>query len=146
MKKKSVFVVALVLFLALSGLNFSVFGITESNAGDQTDCYDIALHVLENESYDCTRVQLERLNHLLYELPFTPLNSYGETIAVPLVNVIIPPEGSRDYFIIGVTYEPTPECISFILEYTGIPAELAYIAAGSASREILSCSKSQCNI
>ena len=33
--------------------------------------------------------------------------------------------------------EPTPECIEFILAYTGIPRELTYIGKGGGEREVL---------
>jgi len=55
----------------------------------------------------------------------------------PRVNFIIPPEGDREYFMIGVVNEPTPECIEFILAYTGIPRERAYIGKGRGERETI---------
>lgn len=52
-------------------------------------------------------------------------------VNVPRVNAIMPPTGDINYFLIGLVDEPTQECIEFILAFTGIPRELAYIGKGS---------------
>ena len=80
--------------------------------------------------------QVDRLRELMDETVVESIS--GRTsFNVPQVNIIIPPEGDRDYFLIGVVDEPTPECIEFILAYTGIPSELAYIGKGRGELEFL---------
>ena len=49
----------------------------------------------------------------------------------------LPPEGDRDYFLIGTDDVATDECIDFILSYTGIPRELAYIGRGFFQSNVL---------
>ncbi|MCL2224820.1 MAG: hypothetical protein FWB96_07630 [Defluviitaleaceae bacterium] len=86
---------------------------------------------------NCIESQRERLRELLKGEVIVPFSSGGETVNIPRVNFIVPPEGDRCYFIIGVEETPTPECIEFILHYTGIPYELAYIAKATLTRRVL---------
>jgi len=77
--------------------------------------------------------EAERQFGLLQELmDETVVESFTARVGfnVPRVNLIIPMEGDREYFMIGVANEPTPECIEFILAYTGIPRERAFIGKG----------------
>jgi len=81
--------------------------------------------------------QIERLLELLHGDVIVPFAFSDEDFNVPRVNLIIPPEGDRQYFLVGVVGEPSRECIDFILSYAGIPRELAYIAEGSIERQVL---------
>ena len=82
---------------------------------------------------NCVESQFERLRELLR----------GDIVAsfpydnIPIVNFIAPPEEHREYFIIGVMYEPTQECIDFILAYTGIAKENARISQATLERQVL---------
>lgn len=90
--------------------------------------------IIENE-IDCTEIQFELLKELLGGDFIVPFDS--ELSVIPRVNFILPPEGDRSYFLIGVSDIPSPECIDFILSYTGIPRENAYIAQAKLVREVL---------
>jgi len=80
--------------------------------------------------------QRERLRELMHGTAVVPF-SLDEDFIVPRVNMIAAPEGDRSYFLIGVESEPTQECIEFILYYTGIPRENAYIGKSWFELQIL---------
>ena len=82
-------------------------------------------------------MQRERLRGLMQGTAVVPFDLEG--FNVPSINAIMPPEGDRDYFFIGLDSEPTKECIEFILSFTGIPSELAYIERGEFTLNILRC-------
>jgi len=69
---------------------------------------------------NCVSCQYERLRQLLFDEVTETFNSNGEPVNIPRVSKADPPV-SRDYFHVELTYEPTQECIDFILSYTGIP-------------------------
>jgi len=78
--------------------------------------------------YDC---QLRRLNELTDNRNIIiALDSDGEPFNIPLIHSMLPPMRNRDYFHIGLVDEPTSKCINFILSYTGIQQERAYITKG----------------
>jgi hypothetical protein len=79
---------------------------------------------------DCVEYQHERLRELFYLGMVTQFYYEDEPINIPRVNMIMAPVQGRDYFLIGVDEVPTEACIEFILAYTGIPRERAYIAMG----------------
>jgi hypothetical protein len=90
-----------------------------------------------NYNVDCVQFQFDRLVELLYGNLIIPFGSDINPGDAPRVNFILPPEGDREYFLIGVEEYATPECIDFILEYTGIPWELALIGQATMTRQIL---------
>jgi len=110
------------------------FGFTVSLSVTVTAGISVPKRIIHGECYeiDCERCQIERLRELLYGEVVKAFNSDGEPINIPRVNFIIPPEGDRDYFRIGVfgMGEPTSECVDFILSHTGIPRERASIVRG----------------
>ena len=126
--------VLLMLTLGLT-VSCSATGGTEYIADNETIFYEEEYYVDSHEN--CPLVQHERLMELMNGDFVIPLDSKGEPVSVPSVNFVMPPEGSRDYFLIGVVDEPTQECIDFILFYTGIPKELAYIAQATLTRQPL---------
>jgi hypothetical protein len=103
-----------------------------------TLCFVIPTLAVSSTHYEasCVENQRARLMELFYGNVILPFHE-GEDVNVPAVNFIMPPEGDRDYFIIGVTEVPSQECIEFILSYTGIPQELAYIAQAIFNTRIL---------
>ncbi|MCL1842374.1 MAG: hypothetical protein FWF79_01025 [Defluviitaleaceae bacterium] len=91
---------------------------------DETDFPEV-----KSDDYkaDIADLQFDRLMELLHGDFIAPFALDDEPITVPNVNMFAPPEGNRNYFIIGVESAPTQECIDFILSYTGIPRGRAYI-------------------
>ncbi|MCL2400061.1 MAG: hypothetical protein FWC91_10030 [Defluviitaleaceae bacterium] len=84
---------------------------------------------------NCIETQHERLLELLRGNFIVPFDFGGELDRVPRINLVIPPEGTREYFVIGVEGTLTQECIDFILFYTGIPGELANISEAYLDRQ-----------
>ena len=102
-------------------------------AVDEADTYQNYDYIRANINLtDCVDTQLERLRNLLHgnlrEDFVIPVTADGELAKIPRVNFIIPPEGNRTYFLIGLEEEPSQACIDFVLKYTGILRENAYIA------------------
>ena len=97
------------------------------------------LYSITNESNEenCVSTQYGLLLQLFYGNFIVPFNADGEPVNVPSVNFIIPPEGDRNYFVIGVEGELTDEYADFILSYTGIPREFAYIGQATFNRLVL---------
>ena len=91
----------------------------------------------DTREVNCVNNQIERLRDLLHGRVVVPFDAENVPANIPRVTILIPPEGPRQYFLIGVEVEPTQECVDFILYYTGIPRELAYIGIGYAKRQIL---------
>ena len=85
-----------------------------------------AFSLVDNDETNNADLQFDRLMELLHG-DFIAFASDDEPVTVPNVNMFAPPEGNRNYFIIGVESAPTQECIDFILSYTGIPRGRAYI-------------------
>ena len=78
----------------------------------------------------------DRLTELFDGNFLVPFSADGEPVNAPSINFLIPPMRERDYFIIGLEDIPTQECIDFILLYTGIPPELAYVTQAITTRRI----------
>jgi hypothetical protein len=78
---------------------------------------------------DCEETQIERLIEIFSGSVIPPLDSDGNPVKIPGLIYIIPP-AYRGYFIVALVDDPTPECIDFILAYTGIPPERATIVNG----------------
>jgi len=104
-----------------------VFGFAVSFSVTVTTGYDVD----EPNAHDiiCEETQLERLDEIFRGEVIEAFSSDGKPVHIPSVNFILPP-GYFDYFYIGVDDVPTPECIDFILSYTGIPRERAHIVRG----------------
>jgi len=132
MRKKMLIVTFLSLVLTL-GLFVSLSAAEATDLTNESDVYSVEF-------------QHERLMELLRGEVVVPFGFEGESVNVPRVNFILPPEGYRTYFLIGIEDEPTPECINFILMYTGIPEEFAVIDKAVLSRRILlDCETCECD-
>jgi hypothetical protein len=100
--------------------------------------YDTEIYSVERQ-----KQRLHELQELVQSSQLTvPLSSHG--IVIPNINLILEPWEQRDYFIIGLEIEHDPsyewerleeiarqpvpdEIVDFILSFTGIPKENAFI-------------------
>lgn len=87
------------------------------------------------ETTNCTETQFALLQELMRGGGIMPFSFDGEYVDAPRINLIVPPEGNRNYFLIGVESEPTERCIEIILAYAGIPSSLAVVAKAVGTRE-----------
>jgi len=135
-KKLTAVVLSLVLVLSLA-MSLAAAAPSENTSHYAIEANDYGVvEAVEQVNYDasCTERQFERLMELMQENVATPFSDDGAAINVPRVNFILPPEGGRNYFLIGVVDEPTAECIEFILAYTGIPRSQVQISKAIAQR------------
>jgi len=98
------------------------------------------VNVSADIDYDEVEAQHELLLDLLFGRAVIPQAFSDDDFEIPVVNIIIPiweHSGDPLHFLIGVESEPTQACIDFILAFTGIPAQYAYIGLGRFEREVL---------
>ena len=131
-KNLSVFLSALLVFcLVVPLLAFAATDLPESK-NEIGAIYDNGNN--DDDVINCLERQMERLKDLIDGTVIMP---FGSDITPPSVNIVLPPEGDREYFIIGTDGPATQECINFILSYTGISHENAFIAQGIGRRNVL---------